>query len=334
MNRALLALYTTKLIGKLFAETSKTNPYNSLNYRRRKHQKFQQQNHQQWQKGIDLLEQFITLNQEAAEDFIERYTEQRDDIDQEKQFQAVLLLHARAIQTSNEILTQIKNGYTDGAYARWRNLYETAATALFIKDHPDTGERFLDYRTIEDYYRAKTQEEYEYKLQINTISGEEMQILKDNRQKLREKHGKSFDDGGYGYGWANNHFDRATFPKIAEETELDHLKPYYELTHKLIHSGATSATYSMGILQDFNAHTNQNMLEKYRLLSIQSSYGFTDAAQLTAISLAQITTALLNLEPTMLRLIKLQALQELISDIQQEFLDTQREIERQAAIEK
>ncbi len=161
-----------------------------------------------------------------------------------------------------------------------------------------------------------------------------MQILEDIREKMRDKYGKSFDDGGYGYGWANNHFDRATFLQIAEETELDHLKPYYELTHKLIHSGSTSATYSMGLIQDINSDTDQDMIQKYRLLSTPSSYGFTDAAQNTAISLAQTTTALLNLEPTPLRLVKMQGIQHLIDDIQREFLNTQKEIEKKAKSSK
>ena len=246
---ALLALYSTKLAAKLFAEASKIDPADSLNYQRSEHQQFQQDNYERWQNGIDLLEQFININQEAAEDFIQRYTEQHNDIDEDHQFQALTLLHARAIQTSNEILVQIKNGHTDGAYARWRNLYETAVTALFIKDHPNTGERFLDYRIIEDYHRAQTHQEYKDQLNIEGFSDEEMQILEDSRQKMRNKHGTSFDDGGSGHGWANNHFNRATFMQIAEETDLDHLKPYYKLTHKLIHSGSTSATYSIGTSQ-------------------------------------------------------------------------------------
>ena len=48
-------------------------------------------------------------------------------------FLALQHLHGRACQMFLEILTLLRNGFGDCAYARWRSLYELNCTAYFIK---------------------------------------------------------------------------------------------------------------------------------------------------------------------------------------------------------
>lgn len=50
----------------------------------------------------------------------------------EKRYTAMLHLHGRAMQIYKEIITLMKNGFADGAYARWRSLYELVLVACFI----------------------------------------------------------------------------------------------------------------------------------------------------------------------------------------------------------
>lgn len=336
MNLPQLLLRATSIGGRVFEEASKIDPYQSLQYHRTREQAFKQRNYENWQEGIDLLEQFLLMNREVGEDFAQQYIE-NNEISEDYQFKALLFLHARACLTSHEILTQIKGGFADGAYARWRNLYETAATALFIKQEGDAGERFLDYRYIEDYHRAQTQQEYveNGKLDIKSATEEEMQILKDKRDEMVDKYGSNFVDGRRGYGWASKYFNNPHFLAIAEETEIEHLKPYYELTHKLIHSGSTSATYRMGRIQrqniDHRSIDGDDLLEVYRRMTYPASYGFADTAQNTAISLSQVSTALLTFQLTPLRLVKLQALQKMVDDIAEAFVETQLAIKKEEA---
>lgn len=62
-----------------------------------------------------------------------------------------------------------------------------------------------------------------------------------------------------------------------------------------------------------------------------SNYGLTDAAQNSAISLAQVSTALMTLDPSPVNLIQLQAFQKLINDIAEAFVETQWEIEKESS---
>jgi hypothetical protein len=150
-----------------------------------------------------------------------------------------------------------------------------------------------------------------------------------------DKYDPTFDDNGRGYGWAYNYVDDPNHKVIAEEVGIDHLIPYYKLSNKLIHSGSTSATYSMGTVQKHNEREDDSELaENYQVLAGPSNYGFTLPAQTTAISFAQVSTALIMLEPTRLRLIKLQALQELINDIGDSFFRAQQTIEKQEQVKR
>jgi hypothetical protein len=176
-------LQTTMIAGKLLAEASKIDPADSLGYRRTREQEFKENNYHIRKEAIDLLELFLIMNREIGGDFAKNYIENHDNTDEDHQFQALLRLHIRACQTTHEILTLIKHGFADGAYARWRNLYETAAIALFIQQKNGAGERFLDYRHIEDYHRARTHQKYTKQpkyaelLHINPKTNEEMEIL-------------------------------------------------------------------------------------------------------------------------------------------------------------
>jgi hypothetical protein len=158
-----------------------------------------------------------------------------------------------------------------------------------------------------------------------------MKNIARNRDKIMNEYNDEFDDGGRGYGWACKYFNNPGILDIAEATNIEHLKPYYELTHKLIHSGSTSATYSMGRLQNINKQPDSELPENHQLLAGPSNYGFADTAQNTAISLSQVTTAFLNLQPTPLRLVKLQALQHMVDDIAGAFVETQLAIEKEEA---
>lgn len=43
-------------------------------------------------------------------------------------------IQGRALQQFIEIITLMKNGFADGAYARWRSMYEIAIVSAFITE--------------------------------------------------------------------------------------------------------------------------------------------------------------------------------------------------------
>ena len=68
-------------------------------------------------------------------------------------YHALRNIHARSMQVFLEILTLNKNGFADGAYARWRSLYELSITASFIKKYgEDVAKAFLESANTNDRY--------------------------------------------------------------------------------------------------------------------------------------------------------------------------------------
>jgi hypothetical protein len=63
---------------------------------------------------------------EAIKDYSD-YLNKIDNKEREKsihKYTALKYIHKRGLQQFLEIITLMKNGFTDGAYSRWRSLYE------------------------------------------------------------------------------------------------------------------------------------------------------------------------------------------------------------------
>jgi len=80
--------------------------------------------------AIDMADTYVkyVTNENTPEDFKEKqYT-----------FYCLVHLHARACQEFLEILTLMRAGFADGAYARCRSLFELCCVASFIKEQGET----------------------------------------------------------------------------------------------------------------------------------------------------------------------------------------------------
>lgn len=242
--------------------------------------------------------------------------------DNEPVFEALARLHARACKTSYEIYTLLRSGYADGAHARWRELHELAIVTFFIKETgPETARRFLDYRHLEDYYEAQNYQNYCEELGHDPFSEEELNILEENRDELVDQYGTPFDDGGYGYGWAAHHFGNksANLGRLEREVDLDHLNPFYKMANNSVHAGSKGTKHRLGLLDQ----------DAQPLLAGPTNYGLADPGQATAISLDQITTAFLSLNPTGKELVEMMGLQHMMNEISHVFTETQFQIERE-----
>lgn len=68
-------------------------------------------------------------------------------------YQALSNIHGRALQIYAEIMCLNKNGYADGAYARWRSLYELSVIATFISKYGEkVAEAFVKSADTDDGY--------------------------------------------------------------------------------------------------------------------------------------------------------------------------------------
>ncbi|MEW4353810.1 DUF5677 domain-containing protein [Streptococcus pneumoniae] len=90
---------------------------------------------------------------------IEEYSKFVNEIDAKERdesiqiYTALKYIHGRGLQQFLEIITLMKNGFSDGSYARWRSLYELNIIASFISKYGEkVAESYISSRNTEDRY--------------------------------------------------------------------------------------------------------------------------------------------------------------------------------------
>lgn len=93
---------------------------------------------ERWGEPLELLERFIIWSQETGEAINAEYRLQAAQ-EQDFAFDALVRLHARAVQVAMEIHHLLKGGFADGAFARWRSLHEPVGIQNPVHHHRLTG---------------------------------------------------------------------------------------------------------------------------------------------------------------------------------------------------
>lgn len=275
-----------------------------------------------WGEPLELLERFIVWSLETGRAI---NTEYRPEAAQEQDFvfDALTRLHARAVQVAMEIHHLLKAGFADGAFARWRSLHELSITTSFILEaNQDTAEQFLLYRHVWEYDFAQTYQEHADDLDVEEIDPEMMRSLEETKEELIDRFGSKFD-GTYGTEWAADELGLGggpTITRLAEEAGLDHYHPYYRLASESLHGGSKGTLDRLGIIDI------PDVEQPEILLSGPSNAGLAMPGQLTAISLSQITFALIRWQSSSIRIAEMQGMQQLVDDINHAFAEASEEL--------
>jgi hypothetical protein len=305
-------------IAEIILKNLKHNADELLKYRRNQYSGFEKRNHKKWKAAVDLLEMFLVIASEMGAEFNNKY---HDESLSKKDYvlHVLIPIHARSCQVGFEILTLIKSGFADGAHARWRTLHENAVVAFMIAKHgQDIAERYYLHDIIESYKAMLEYQRYCEMLSEEPFSSEELEKAKLSRDTLITRFGNSF--GGQ-YGWAARVLekDRVLFSDLEKESGLEHLRPYYRMASINVHANTKAVNYRLGLVPN----------SEPVLLIGPTDYGFADPANGAAISLMQVTTALLNTKPSLDHLVRIKILQILSVEIGEEFLKVQRQLEQQ-----
>ncbi len=234
-----------------------------------------------WGNSLDLLEALITTSLEAGD----KYHNENVQISDKNNYlyEALFRLHAKACQTSSEILTLLRSGFADGAHARWRSLHEISIISYFISEHGNNvAKRYLDYQIVESYKAAIQFQEYAEILGQEKIPDSKMAEIYSDIQELDEKYGSEYKKGGYGWASSILNKNKLTFRDIEESIDLDHFRPYYKMASYNVHAGSKSLFFRLGL------HETDTVL-----LAGPSNLGLVEPCRFTAISLSQITTNLI-----------------------------------------
>lgn len=110
---------------------------------------------QKWGKAFVASEALYLCVMESSDEYIKFISEEMKGKNSDKApiFNALMRIHARACQEYLEILCLCKNGFADGAYARWRSLYELSIISDFIrKNDKKVAISFLNAANSDDRY--------------------------------------------------------------------------------------------------------------------------------------------------------------------------------------
>ena len=110
---------------------------------------------QKWFKAFASSDTMYMMVLEAIKDYSD-YVNKIDDNEREKsihKYTALKYIHGRGLQQFLEIITLMKNGFADGAYSRWRSLYELNIIASFISKYgEEVAESYISSHNTEDRY--------------------------------------------------------------------------------------------------------------------------------------------------------------------------------------
>ena len=280
-------------------------------------QQFEERLEKHWQKPLELLELFIALALEAGSEF-NRSLRENAARSKDYRFDALTRMHARACQTGSAILVLLRSGYADDAHARWRTLHEIAVVGMLISEaSQDLAERYLLHEVVQQYKGALQLQRHAKSLNADPLSQSEFDQLETQRNLLVAKYGKPFK-GEYGWSASELGKDRPTFADIEDSVDLEHWRPYYRMASDNTHANSHGAKFRLGLAD----HQIDEML-----LAGPSNAGLADPGHSTAISLGQITLALLITEVNFDDLITINILLKLGDEVGDAFLQAHRELD-------
>ena len=266
---------------------------------------------QRWKHPFGLLRMLMTVYRESGEALANALigTTARG-----RPLTATVLieLHARSCQVLYEILTLIEGGFADGAMARCRTLHEIAVTAMFLQQgDEDLTRAYRDHEVIESWKAVQKHVRYQGRIVERPPSARVQLKLKARYDALLAKYGKPFKEQ-YGWAAATLKKGRPSFADIEFATNVDHLRPYYQLASHPVHANAKGLYFKLGAF------------ERRGMFAAATNHGFATPASNAVVSLVQMMSALLMLAPSLDAIVNVRIIQKLVDEVELAFVRTQR----------
>ncbi|WP_110752952.1 DUF5677 domain-containing protein [Phyllobacterium leguminum] len=228
-----------KNLGKRWAEL-KINDFNEMRH-------FRDHLELRWASGLDVLRMLLIASREIGETFSQKLFRSKAKRGLVKR-EAIVLLHMRACQTTLEIVTLLENGLPDGAYARWRTLYEISVVAFVIDRFGDEiAERYLAHDLVS--MREYIINEYKHegrKYEPQSLEGEEKEI-EEGFQRVIAEFGQSFA-GPYGWSADSLSLKSPRFQDLEKAINWVALPPQYKWSSYKIHAGVAGTVRTLGFV--------------------------------------------------------------------------------------
>jgi len=315
----LILASTDDLSQKILADLKRKWPAEARR-QRRQWAGFSKRLYERWRLPIEGLKMLLTISREFGARMNEEIRVSKELKSRRDLVEVLTRSHARACQITEEVICLLGAGFADGAMGRWRTLHEIAVIASFIGAHgDDLAERYSLHQIVESKRAADDYENFRVRLGREPLKASEIKKLQESFEALGQRFGRDFLTP---YGWAAHHLrmGRPKFRDIEEAARIDHLRPYYRLASHSVHANPKGIFFQLGLLR-----------ESQILLSGPSNAGLVDPGHGTAISLAQVSVALGNLQTTIDNVVALKIILQLVDEVGEAFAEAQAKLENDTA---
>ena len=240
-----------------------------------------------WRKGLEPLRILTTVARELGST-IHNAMVAAGGGDKPKTFDVLVKLHARACQVADEVICLLSNGFADGAMARWRTMQEIASVAYLIhRDGDELAERYLAHEVVEARKAALQYQKHCARLGQTPFDDAQLVAIENEYQAALAKYDEDFRNA---QGWAAKALKKRdpSIADIQQAAELDHLGPYYRMASHNVHANPKGVLFKLGLIGD-----------RLVMLAGASNAGLADPGHATALSLVQVSSLLLLLQPTL-----------------------------------
>ena len=157
----------------------KTTMFEEVMRFRADEQEFLARQEQRWYRAFVASEAMYIMTLAAAEAYSKYIESLPKDEFQPKYWTYIAMkyIHGRAMQEFLEIITLMKNGFADGAYARWRSMYELSVISSFIVQYGENVAKKF-------YEASETEDRYEWARESNSFSAKKKHITFNDIQKV------------------------------------------------------------------------------------------------------------------------------------------------------
>ncbi|VEB36701.1 Uncharacterised protein [Legionella sainthelensi] len=237
---------------------------------------FIERNYNRWKSGFNKLEMLRQISLEAGAKFQKQFLKY-PEFESDPLLGVLLRHHANACRITGEIIVLLKNGYADGALARWRTLFEILITCLVIKKYgKEAAEDYIKHGVVKS---VEGMEEYQK-------TAAEMGLEPYNKEEFKEaiKLKDFITQGENYYQWATKYAGASKLEKLREIVGMSKWSHNYKLASKHVH-----ADYS-----EMKSLFAMSEAKQDLLLAGSSNSGLVEPASMTAVTFNQITATFLT----------------------------------------
>lgn len=269
---------------------------------------FQKRMRRHWRIPLELLDSHIVFAQVIAEHH-RRWVQCNQERQNLEKLNVMTRLHARGCQAAGAIWSLLNSGFADDAFARWRSLYELSVVAIFIADSEDTVAcQYRMHHGIALYRALLAAKRSAQALGITLEDSPEFERIEADRAELISRFGKNFK-GDYGWASAALNVKNPRFIDIETAVGAEDMRPHYKWANSSVHAGALGDYNRIGLAPS----------QTHVALAGPSNLGLAQPGDLTAVCLAELTSALVGNAANPETRKKLEALFELANEIGKEF---------------